>query len=97
MISGPNVPSLQYFRITSEVNPSTVRPLHVLKSALGKVKRLRVDDDASAEYEYLCDQLKGIRQVVWLVLLYEMRSFMLMPLQDLTLQGIRTEYGSYTR
>jgi hypothetical protein len=54
----------QYYRITSEVNPNTVRPMTVLKTALSRLQRLRVDeDDAGVDYEYLCDQLKGIRQV----------------------------------
>jgi hypothetical protein len=49
----------QFFRITDEVDPSTVRPLPVLERAFAAVKARYWDDEA---YPYLCSQLKSIRQ-----------------------------------
>ncbi|KAK9835859.1 hypothetical protein WJX74_009622 [Apatococcus lobatus] len=49
-----------YFRLTAAPDPSVVRPLPVLKSALSKlVASLR---DGSATYFYALDQFKGMRQ-----------------------------------
>jgi hypothetical protein len=48
-----------YFRLTSAPNPSTVRPLNVLKLALENVKTKFAKNE---DYTFACDQLKSIRQ-----------------------------------
>ncbi len=44
-----------YFRLTSAPDPSTVRPLEVLRRALDAVKA------SDRNYFYTCDQMKAIR------------------------------------
>lgn len=51
---------VQYFRLTSAPDASTVRPEPILKQALALVKVKW--EERSAEYVYLCSQLKAIRQ-----------------------------------
>ncbi|GAO47305.1 hypothetical protein SAICODRAFT_72509 [Saitoella complicata NRRL Y-17804] len=49
----------KYLRLTSAPDPSTVRPLHILKDALELVKaKWRKDNN----YSYVCDQFKSMRQ-----------------------------------
>jgi len=48
-----------YLRLTSAPDPSTVRPPRILKRSLKHVKRRYRE---GAEYLWLCDQLKSIRQ-----------------------------------
>mmetsp|Transcript_969 Transcript_969/g.2667 ORF Transcript_969/g.2667 Transcript_969/m.2667 type:complete len:400 (-) Transcript_969:93-1292(-) len=48
-----------FFRLTSQVDPSTVRPLAVLKRALAHVKAKWA---AEEDYAFACEQLKSIRQ-----------------------------------
>lgn len=51
----------QYLRLTSAPDPSTVRPLDVLKRSLEMVvKYWRTS--SNRDYHYACDQLKSIRQ-----------------------------------
>ncbi|CAM9250875.1 unnamed protein product, partial [Ectocarpus fasciculatus] len=50
----------EYFRLTSAPDASTVRPEPILKQALALVKVKW--EERSAEYVYLCSQLKAIRQ-----------------------------------
>ena len=49
-----------YFRLTAPPDPSVVRPLPVLKSALAKL--VASLHDGSAPYFYALDQFKGMRQ-----------------------------------
>lgn len=49
----------RYLRLTSAPDPSTVRPLHILKKTLAL---LREKWDTEHNYTYLCDQLKSVRQ-----------------------------------
>jgi SAC3 family protein LENG8/THP3 len=49
-----------YFRLTSAPDPSTVRPLDVLKHSLALIKRKWKNSEA--EYLYICSQLKAVRQ-----------------------------------
>nr|CAG4650875.1 EOG090X0431 [Simocephalus serrulatus]SVE94161.1 EOG090X0431 [Simocephalus serrulatus] len=49
----------QFFRLTAAPDPSTVRPVHILKKALHKVKTSWVDNP---DYRWCCDQMKSIRQ-----------------------------------
>ncbi|KAL0082131.1 SAC3/GANP/Nin1/mts3/eIF-3 p25 family-domain-containing protein [Phycomyces blakesleeanus] len=49
----------QYLRITSAVNPSTVRPLPILKQAFRYVTTYW---NTYKDYTYTCDQMKSIRQ-----------------------------------
>nr|SVE73478.1 EOG090X0431 [Daphnia atkinsoni] len=48
-----------FFRLTAAPDPSTVRPVPILKKALYKVKTSWV---ANADYRSCCDQMKSIRQ-----------------------------------
>nr|SVE84180.1 EOG090X0431 [Daphnia pulex] len=48
-----------FFRLTAAPDPSTVRPVHILKKALYKVKTSWV---ANPDYRSCCDQMKSIRQ-----------------------------------
>ena len=48
-----------YFRLTAPPNPSTVRPLHVLKKALDHLVGQWKGDH---NYNWLCDQMKSLRQ-----------------------------------
>jgi len=51
----------RYLRLTSAPDPSTVRPLHILKKSLQLIKdKYHAEPDLS--YRYLCEQLKSIRQ-----------------------------------
>lgn len=48
-----------YYRITTEIDPDTIRPPAVLKKSLDLVKKKWLEN---ADYEYACRQLKSIRQ-----------------------------------
>ena len=49
----------KYFRLTSAPNPSSVRPLHILRQTLDLLKaRWR----SESNYSYICDQFKSLRQ-----------------------------------
>ncbi|KAF9200842.1 hypothetical protein BGZ49_008926 [Haplosporangium sp. Z 27] len=48
-----------YLRLTSAPDPSTVRPLHVLRETLELLKRKWSNQE---NYAYICDQLKSVRQ-----------------------------------
>lgn len=48
-----------YLRLTSAPDPSTVRPLHVLKDTLELLKQKWKE---AANYAYICDQFKSLRQ-----------------------------------
>nr|SVE74105.1 EOG090X0431 [Daphnia barbata] len=48
-----------FFRLTAAPDPSTVRPVHILKKALHKVKASWM---ANPDYRSCCDQMKSIRQ-----------------------------------
>nr|CAG4649230.1 EOG090X0431 [Scapholeberis mucronata]SVE93540.1 EOG090X0431 [Scapholeberis mucronata] len=48
-----------FFRLTAAPDPSTVRPVHILKKALHKVKMSWI---ANPDYRWCCDQMKSIRQ-----------------------------------
>lgn len=48
-----------YFRLTSEPDPASVRPLAVLKRSLQMVKDVWIE---TSDYARCCDQLKSIRQ-----------------------------------
>ncbi|KAF9355704.1 hypothetical protein BGX26_006248 [Mortierella sp. AD094] len=48
-----------YLRLTSAPDPSTVRPLHVLRETLDLLKRKWSNHE---NYAYICDQLKSVRQ-----------------------------------
>jgi len=50
----------RYFRLTSAPDPSTVRPQPVLVEALNRLKTIWKEQ--SKNYEYICDQLKAVRQ-----------------------------------
>ena len=53
----------QYLRLTSEPDPSTVRPLDVLRKSLDMVVQYwRSTLPSNRDYHYACDQLKSIRQ-----------------------------------
>ena len=52
----------QYLRLTSAPDPSTVRPLDVLKRALDKIIDYWRTNTLNRDYHYACDQLKSIRQ-----------------------------------
>ncbi|AQZ18740.1 THP3 (YPR045C) [Zygosaccharomyces parabailii] len=49
-----------YLRLTSEPNPSLVRPLSVLKKTYNML--MNKYDKKQATYQYLCDQFKSVRQ-----------------------------------
>lgn len=51
----------QYLRLTSAPDPSTVRPLDVLKKSLDMVVKYW-QTSSNRDYHYACDQLKSIRQ-----------------------------------
>ncbi|KAG0746985.1 hypothetical protein G6F16_002738 [Rhizopus arrhizus] len=49
----------QYLRLTSAPDPTTVRPLHILKQTLGLLKEKWKNEQ---NYTYICDQFKSMRQ-----------------------------------
>ncbi|CAG8432798.1 11478_t:CDS:10 [Diversispora eburnea] len=49
----------QYLRLTAAPDPSTVRPLRILKQTLEFLKTKWVEDQ---NYTYICDQFKSLRQ-----------------------------------
>lgn len=51
----------QYFRLTTAPDPSTVRPLHVLRKSLANIVTKWTK---SKDYRWACDQLKSVRQDV---------------------------------
>jgi hypothetical protein len=46
--------------LTTAPDPSQVRPPHILRLALNRVKDKFMDDESN--YQYACEQLKSIRQ-----------------------------------
>ncbi|TPX39576.1 hypothetical protein SeMB42_g06326 [Synchytrium endobioticum] len=50
----------RYLRLTAAPDPSTVRPLHILRKSLEFVLKKYMEDDKN--YAYVNDQLKSIRQ-----------------------------------
>ncbi len=50
-----------YLRITSEVDPSTVRPIARLTAAFEELKR-RWSVEEAPDYTFVCEQMKCIRQ-----------------------------------
>ncbi|KAI9088534.1 SAC3/GANP/Nin1/mts3/eIF-3 p25 family-domain-containing protein, partial [Phlyctochytrium arcticum] len=48
-----------YLRLTSAPDPSTVRPLHILRQTL---EMLIAKWKAEQKYTYICDQFKSLRQ-----------------------------------
>ena len=48
-----------YFRLTSDANPDTVRPLQVLEKTLDLLKKKWKKEN---NYSYICDQFKSLRQ-----------------------------------
>ena len=62
--TGPIVGTCQklekdYFRLTAPPDPSTVRPLHILKQSLELVRKKWKNQH---DYSYACNQLKSLRQ-----------------------------------
>lgn len=51
----------KYFRLTSAPDPSRVRPLEVLKKSLEYILA-KFNNNLDVKYNYICDQLKSIRQ-----------------------------------
>ena len=49
----------KYLRLTSAPDPSTVRPLPILKKVLDRLKRKWKEE---GDYDYICDQFKSLRQ-----------------------------------
>ncbi|EJD48006.1 hypothetical protein AURDEDRAFT_113261 [Auricularia subglabra TFB-10046 SS5] len=48
-----------YLRLTSEPDPATIRPIHVLKKTLAELKLIWRRDN---NYPWICDQFKSLRQ-----------------------------------
>lgn len=67
-----------YLRLTSAPDPSTVRPLPVLRKSLDWLTNMIIRDSVDSlmtneKYQYICDQFKSLRQ-------------------DLTVQGIKSAF-----
>ena len=53
----------QYLRLTAPPRPELVRPLHILQAHLANLEQqLQTDPSINVDYEWMCSQLKAIRQ-----------------------------------
>lgn len=57
---------MRYLRLTSAPDPATVRPETVLKKT---IKMLREKWQQNEDYDYICEQLKSVRQDLTVIIL----------------------------